>query len=299
MNENCRTESGSKRICSFCRFRKCIRIGVNVNFVLARHQPQSFRVEAGLYDQVVSNFNFAFIHRSIAQKLIADSLSTEPTLWDDFNLTVVEWPITRYYLEKTNVLEMLEPHEINPFIDNLLPFWFFVYCTFYTLQNDGHNQNRLHMIDEKGLPVIPDASRRFLECAPFAGLQNVDVVSAKIHDVHVAWMNGVYNFHRNHMETHEFAIICHILTLRLAIEMFPRKREPREQLNRLFYAVKQTFNGMYANAEVRMGNLVFLINDVVNVVKEMREWETIFRLNMMTSDEAESSVDYFKQVVNF
>ncbi|KAI6231942.1 Nuclear receptor domain-containing protein [Aphelenchoides besseyi] len=308
-NEECRTEHGSKRICMHCRFQKCIAIGINIDFVLARHQPQSFSLgtEDGFYVDVVNQFYYAFTQRTHAQKSLDGLINcTETSLWYQFYMPNIERPIVKEYLQQTGILSILNEDDVSSFIDSLLPFWFFIYCTFYTLRNDGHNQNELYMIDERSIHVAPGASRRFIDCVPIRGLQNVDVVSAKIYDVHVSWMNGVKNFHENQMQLHDLAIICHILVLRLAIEMFPHKQEPREHLNRLFRTIRQSFDGSYENAEIRMGNMLLLINDVMSAVKEMHEWEIIFRLSMIPKNQEQlpyynqsgGAVDYFKKILD-
>ncbi|KAI6209833.1 Nuclear receptor subfamily 2 group B member 4 [Aphelenchoides besseyi] len=323
-NEECQTEhgeferpldqfintfSGFKRICMHCRFQKCIAIGINIDFVLARHQPQvfSFSSEDGLYVDVVNQFNYAFTQRTHGQKSLVGSINcTETSLWHQFYMPNIERPIVKDYLQQTGILSILNEDDFSPFIDRLLPFWFFIYCTFYTLRNNGQYQNELYMIDERGIYVAPAASRRFIDCVPIPGLQNVDVVSAKIYDVHVSWMNGVKNFHENQMQLPDFAIICHILVLRLAIEMFPHKPEPREHLNCFFRTIRQSFDGSYDNAEIRMGNMLLLINDVMSAVKEMHEWEIIFRLSMIPRNKEQlpyynqsgGAVDYFKRILD-
>ncbi|KAI6231622.1 Nuclear receptor subfamily 2 group E member 1-like isoform X1 [Aphelenchoides besseyi] len=303
-NGNCRLDIRSKRICMFCRFQKCLKIGLNLNFIMARHQPQQLQLSAKdlLYDETINRFNFAFIQRAWAQKPLKLTTTNESSLYEQFGLLEIEQPLIRHYLQVTGILDMLSENEIESYINCISVYWVFVYTAYYTLRNDGHNQNRLSMIDEKDVFVKPQTSRQFVESVPIAGLQNVDVVSTKLHEVQYTWLNSIKSFHQNQMELSDIAIICHILVLRLAIKMFPKKTEPREHLNRLFHVLRKSLSKKYADAEVRIGNMVLLINDVTNAINEMREFEIVFRLNYFPlnqkRDEPEGLVDYFKQVYN-
>ncbi|KAI6231756.1 hypothetical protein M3Y95_00415200 [Aphelenchoides besseyi] len=223
------------------------------------------------------NVQWALTQRASARKTF--TTTTETCLFDQFRLLEIEQKIIGDYLQQVELTQILNKNELSLFIDHFLPFWFFIHCTYYTLRNDGHTQNKLYMIDEKAVDVTSDASRRFVERVPIPGLQNIDVVSAKTHDVHLTWINGAKNFHENQIQLHDFAIICHILVLRLAIEMFPQRQEPREQLNRLFRSIRQSVDENDENAEIRMGNMLLLINDVMRAVNEAHEWEIIFTLS--------------------
>ncbi|KAI6230271.1 hypothetical protein M3Y99_00914600 [Aphelenchoides fujianensis] len=226
--KNCRVDfGGHKRTCRYCRFQRCVAVGMSVHYVLTKHHshqsvpaiidPTPTDIEDVLFRRLTESFGGTFVHRfhakSRAYEWCGISLRrSNSSLLNTTHSMFAEFEVMLRYLRASGICKYLNGREeLAKLCARLFYPWVFINGCWSTLRNGGHRINTIFFADESSVRVSRDAAEEYLR--PIPQLRNSDYVASSLATLHHKAINAGVKFYTLNMDSTDFAFICQIITL--------------------------------------------------------------------------------------
>ncbi|KAI6184847.1 Nuclear hormone receptor family member nhr-64 [Aphelenchoides bicaudatus] len=298
--KRCRVDfGGHKRTCRYCRFARCLSVGMNIGSVLTRHYEDADPLaitpsgsgNGGPGDlnfgttlrQLVDAFGSTFVNRLHAKsknytyngKLVDKST-------DGLLLTIhacfAEFDVMLRYLKQTKINSYLEnDQQFIALAGRLFYNWFFINGCWSTLRNSGHHQNTVYFTDESCVELTTTSEQQYVKS--LEALKNPDSVAKSLIELHNSALATSIKFHSTGIDVNDYAFICQIIALQSGINLYPWNKELRTQLSNVFKAACNHYDQNYKDVAIKFGNLILLINEAQQFIKEFEEWVVFLTLN--------------------
>ncbi|KAI6189168.1 Nuclear receptor domain-containing protein [Aphelenchoides besseyi] len=270
--------------CRFCRFQRCIQMGMVISAVSIQRPKESTSTSDGFLQQLLHCRRAIYVNRYRStlkayagqHKLIRFG-KQNPNFLHTTLAAHSEYAVLREYLRSSGFPEIgIDGIQLEVLVQSFFYNWVCFTSALNTCRNNGHETNHAYFVDESHVSINEDA----LELYHKTCWLNDPVLVARVSfDTLKTAVNAAIKFSKARLDEAEMTVICHLMALRKAQTLFPENTNIQLSINLLFENLREHYEENYEDFALRLGSLILMIQEIEYVHQNFNEYVVILNLN--------------------
>ncbi|KAI6229373.1 Nuclear receptor domain-containing protein [Aphelenchoides besseyi] len=270
--------------CRFCRFQRCIQMGMVISAVSIQRPEESTSTSDGFLQQLLHCRRAIYVNRYRStlkayagqHKLIRFG-KQNPNFLHTTLAAHSEYAVLREYLRSSGFPEIgIDGIQLEVLVQSFFYNWVCFTSALNTCRNNGHETNHAYFVDESHVSINEDA----LELYHKTCWLNDPVLVARVSlDTLETAVNAAIKFSKARLDEAEMTVICHLMALRKAQTLFPENTNIQLSINLLFENLREHYEENYEDFALRLGSLILMIQEIEYVHRNFNEYVVILNLN--------------------
>uniref|UniRef100_A0A1I7S7P1 Nuclear receptor domain-containing protein n=1 Tax=Bursaphelenchus xylophilus TaxID=6326 RepID=A0A1I7S7P1_BURXY len=278
----------NKRRCAYCRFEKCVKVGMNVSKLMTRltrenDDPlrQLMYCHRGIYTSRKRN---AIIQLGSLVKLecMAEQPRTSASL---IQATLVEISVMKEFLRTSNFIpcNMYDTKFEGTMCSTLLHTWLTMHSIFATRFNKGYTSRKLYFVDNSYLHVTEESvidyysTNKMISDPKFVGINSMPLLNKVL--------EAAKKLDQFHVDEHELLILTMLVVIRASICRMGQSKYFMEWQNRLFKEIHQFYSGIYVDIPKRLGELMLCLEAIETADRNCDKLAVLVQLNYRKTED--------------
>ncbi|KAI6204646.1 hypothetical protein M3Y94_00700200 [Aphelenchoides besseyi] len=279
-------ESDGRTLCKFCRFKSCIRKGMNIGAVVSSKLPliPNLPGDSLLWRVVVAQRStylsrYQSLIRSYGGNQAITKMGVEnPTCLHISIAVASEVPVLLEYLKVTGFKEIAKHEDDFQQLSKALFYpWLCFTVVMHNLRNSGHRRNVAFVVDESFIKVNWETVGLMISSCH--GLRNCQTVLDYTMRYYTTCLEMASRLHSLHFEDFEHSAIFHIFALQLTSKILKNNSSVRSQLSDVFEQLRDYYTANFNDVAVRLGNVVLILSEMERLVTAFKDYAMILELN--------------------
>ncbi|CAD5216979.1 unnamed protein product [Bursaphelenchus okinawaensis] len=279
-----------KRRCAYCRFERCVKVGMNVSKLMTRLARDN---EYPL-SQLMFNFKGIFSSRkrnAIIQlgnlarlECMAEQPRTSASL---IRATMVEISVMKEFLRNTNFIQCLEYNTDYEFqkklCSTLLHTWLTMHSVFSTRSNQGHKTKKLYFVDNSYLNVNEDVVVNYYSTNK--NLSDPFFVAVNGMPLMKSVFDAAGELDKNHIDEHELLMLTMMVVIRACICRIGQSNYYAEWQSRVQKEIHQYYSSRYVDIPKRLGELMLCLEALETADRSCDQLAVLIQLNYRKTED--------------